>query len=148
MATAESPPPIAAAPSLSGGRIAQRALLAALAAAAATAVVRAIAVSALGIPQPDFWPLTVGPVLTSSIVGAIGAGLVLALLTRFVRRPIRAFQLVAAIACVASLLGPVSLLGRFPGADIGAIAVLALMHIVVATVSVAFLTTGRRDMDR
>ncbi len=130
------------------GRIAQATLLAALASAAVNAVLRAVAVAVLDIPQPGFHPLALGPVLTSSVVGAIGAGLVFALLVRFVRRPVRVFRLLAAVVFVLSLSGPLSLLGRFPGADGATVAVLALMHVVVAAISVALVSGGRQELAR
>lgn len=120
-----------------GGAIAWRrlplvALLAAMVAATSNALIY-FAASGLGfIPQDVFIaspggeaPLTVGPVVISSIAGAVGAAIVFALVGLFSRRPIRTFRIVAAVAMVLSL---------------------ELMHVVAWAVIVGLLTTlARRE---
>ena len=89
------------------GRLPGVALLAALAAALANAVVY-FAASGLGtisqsvlLPSPmGLSPLTVGLVVITSVIGAIGAAIVFTLIGLFARRPVRLFRIVAAVVLV------------------------------------------------
>lgn len=81
-------------------------------------------------------PLTLGPVIGSTIVPILVAGVLLALLGRFARRPIRVFTIVAAVVFVLSLATPFTL----PGADLAYRATLLLMHVMAAAVAVGLLT--------
>lgn len=112
-------------------------LLAAMVAAAANSLVRAISVILFDIP-PDFQPLTLGPVVISSVVGALGATVVFAVVVRFARRPIRLFRTVAVVVLLLSFLNPILAL---PEAGLQTILTLEFMHVVVAAVSVGLLTT-------
>ena len=86
-------------------------------------------------------PLTVIPVIIASFVPAIAAGLVLALLNRFTKRPLRIFNIIAVILLLFSFSSPFSI----PGVPVGMIIMLNLMHIVVAgAVLVAFNRLANR----
>lgn len=73
-------------------------------------------------------PLTIVPVLVASFVPAIAAGLLLALLNRFTKRPLRIFTIIAVAFLTFSFISPFSI----PGAPVGMIVTLELMHVVVA----------------
>ncbi len=79
-------------------------------------------------------PLSLLPVLISSFVPALVAGLLLALLNRFTKRPrpMLIFNLIAGAFLVFSFVTPFSI----PNVPTGMIIVLELMHIVVAGVIV------------
>jgi hypothetical protein len=106
-------------------------------AAAATSLVRMISVVLFDIP-PDFQPLTLGPVVISSMVGVLGATVVFAIVVRFARRPVRLFRMIAVVVLLLSFLNPILAL---PGASLQIILTLEFMHVVVAAVSVGLLTT-------
>ena len=120
------------------------ALLAALTAAVANALVY-FAASGLGfipqsilVPTPSGeHPLTVAPVAVSSLVGAIGAAIVFAIIDLFARRPVRLFRIVAAVVLVLSFAMPLTI----PGAPVAMILSLEVMHVVAWAVIVGFLTT-------
>ena len=115
--------------------------LAAVTAAVVNVLVRTISVVLFDIP-PDFQPLTLGPVIGSSIVGALGATIVFAVLGRFARRPIRLFRIIAVVVLFLSFLNPVVALSD---ASLQMILTLEFMHAVVAAISVGLLTTLGRD---
>ncbi len=115
--------------------------LTAIIAAVATILVRMIAVIVFDIPS-DFQPLTLGPVVVSSIVGALGATIVFAVVGRFARRPIRLFRIIAVVVLLLSFLNP---LVALPGASLSVLLTLEFMHIVVAAISVGLLTTLARS---
>jgi Family of unknown function (DUF6069) len=120
------------------------ALLAALTAAVANALVY-FAASGLGfipqsilVPTPSGeHPLTVAPVAVSSLVGAIGAAIVFAIIGLFARRPIRLFRIVATVVLVLSFAMPLTI----PGAPVAMILSLEVIHVVAWAVIVGFLTT-------
>lgn len=74
-------------------------------------------------------PLTVVPVIISSIMPAVVAGIVYALLGRFTRRPWAIFRTVALALVVLSFVNP--FLG-IPGITVSMGLALNLMHVVVA----------------
>ncbi len=119
--------------------------LAAVAAAVANAVVYFVA-SALGaMPQDviveDSGPVTLEPVIFASVIGAVGAVVVFAIVALLVRqRPIRVFNVVATVALVLSFYTPFTI----PGAPAAMVATLLLMHVVAAVVIVGVLTTLAR----
>jgi hypothetical protein len=114
----------------------------ALAAAAATTLVRVVAVAALDV-HDEFEPLAASAPAMSSAFAAVGAGLVLALLTRFSRQPVRLFIIVSAVVLVLSYI-PLLQLGmadppEYPGTTGGTLSVLGLMHVVAAAIIVPLL---------
>jgi hypothetical protein len=129
-------------------RIAAATLLAAAAAAAANLLLRALAVGAFDIPQPEFEPLQVRPVIVSTIGAVIAAGLVFAIVVRLARDPVRTFYVVAGVALVASFYAPLSLgladPPENPGTNAESIGTLIVMHVISAAIVVAALTTAYR----
>ena len=130
------------------GKLPWVALLAALAAAVANALVY-FAASGLGfipqsilVPTPSGeYPLTVAPVAVSSLVGAIGAAIIFAIIGLFARRPVRLFRIVAIVALVLSFAMPLTI----PGAPVAMILSLEVMHVAAWAVIVGFLTTMARQ---
>ena len=132
---------------ISYARLPWVALLAALAAALANALVY-FAASGLGtisqsvlLPSPmGFSPLTVSLVATTSVIGAIGASIVFAIIGLLARRPVRLFRIVAAVVLVLSFVMPATV----PGMPVAMRMSLAAMHVVAWAVSVGLLTTLAR----
>jgi hypothetical protein len=127
------------------GRIPLAGLIAALGAAAANAIVYLIAAALGQMPQSYIvpgggMPITVLQPIISSTVGAIGATIVFALLARFTSRPITIFRIVALVVFILSFG---TLLG-LPGAPVGMVIALGLMHVVAAAIIVWALTTFSR----
>ena len=128
-------------------RLLWAALLAALLAAVTNALVY-FAASGLGIvsrgvllPSPmGLSPLTVGMVVTASVVGAIGAAVVFAIIGLLARRPVRLFRIVAAVVLVLSLAPPTTI----PGVPLVMRITLGVMHVATWAVSVGLLTTLAR----
>ena len=133
---------------ISYGRLPGVALLAALAAALANALVY-FAASGLGtisqsvlLPSPmGLSPLTVGLVVITSVIGAIGASIVFAIIGLLARRPVRLFRIVAAVVLVLSFVMPATV----PGVPVAMRLSLAVMHVVAWGVSVGLLTTLARQ---
>jgi Family of unknown function (DUF6069) len=128
-------------------RLLWAALLAVLLAAVTNAQVY-FAASRLGIvsrgvllPSPmGLSPLTVGMVVTASVVGAIGAALVFAIIGLLARRPVRLFRIVAAVVLVLSLIPPTTI----PSVPLVMRITLGVMHVVTWAVSVGLLTALAR----
>lgn len=123
-------------------RIVRAGVIAAITAIVANIIVFYIA-SALGWMPSTFInpqlgrPIGVGEVIGSTIVGAVGATVLFALLARFTRRPVMIFRIVALIALVLSFATPFSL----AGAPLSLILTLEVMHIVAAAIIIGVLTT-------
>ena len=118
--------------------------LAAIAAAVANAVVYFVA-SVLGAMPQDFvvqgsGPITLTPVVLSSLIGAAGAAMVFTAVALLSRRPIRTFCIVAAVVLVLSFATPLTI----PGALLSMILTLELMHVVAAVIITGMLTTLAR----
>lgn len=116
--------------------------VAAAAAAVANAIVYAAAETAGALPDDVLvsspggqHPIGLAAVLTSSVVAVLGAALLLAVLTRVSRRPMRLFWPIAAVVLVASLGAPLTI----PGAPGSMMTTLAFMHVVAAVVGLATL---------
>lgn len=86
-------------------------------------------------------PLFIVPVIAASFMPIIAAGLLLALLNRFTKQPLRIVNIIAVVFLMLSFAGPFSI----PGVPVSMIAFLELMHIVVA---VAVLTAFNRFASR
>ncbi len=78
-------------------------------------------------------PLTVVPVIISSIVPVLVAAGVFALLGRFTQNPVRIFTVLAAVLLVVSFINPFM---GIPGVTTAMALVLNVMHIVVAGLTV------------
>ncbi len=118
--------------------------LAAASAAAANAVLYFVA-SVLGMMPRDFvvqdsGPITLAPVVFSSVIGAVGAAVIFVIVALLARRPIRTFRIVAAVVLVLSFATPLTI----PGAPLSMILALELMHVVAAVIIVGILTTRAR----
>ena len=122
------------------GRLLRRGLLAAVLAAVVSALVLVSASSLFGgVVVPPGETLTLGPVIAASAIGAVGGAIVLGIIGRFSRRPIRVFRVTALVVLLLSLV-PIPLQG-VAGPSAGA---LILMHVVVAAIVVGVLTTTPR----
>ncbi len=121
----------------SAGLLFRRGLLAAVLAAVASALVLVVWSSLFGaVVVPPDEVLTLGPVVAAS---AVGAAVVLGVIGRFSRRPVRVFRVTALVVLLLSLV-PIPLQG-VDGPSAGA---LVLLHIVVAATVVGVLTTTPR----
>ena len=126
------------------GRVSRAGLLAAILSAAANALVLSVASAFFGsIAVPPGQPLTLGPVVVASAVGAVGAAIALAVMSRLVRRPIRVFRIIAVVVLLLSFL-PIVLQG-VAGPSAGT---LILMHVVSAAIVVGLLTSPTRWRQR
>ncbi|MFD2570064.1 DUF6069 family protein [Spirosoma soli] len=111
--------------------------IAGLAAAILNAILFLIG-SSTGAFSPDYinpntgQPITVGPVIMASIVPALVAGILLALLNRFTKNPLKIFNIIALVVFVLMFATPLML----PNAPMGMVVILELMHVVVAGVVV------------
>jgi hypothetical protein len=91
--------------------------------------------------NPQFPPLaTVGGTIVFTIVPAVVAVVVYALLLRFTRNPERIFTSLAAVVLVLSWIPDLTYIPTVPGASAGQTAVLMLMHLIAAVVIVGMLT--------
>ena len=127
------------------GRLLWAGPLAAVATAVANAIVYFVAYGLGAMPRDvvveGSGPITLGPVVFASVVGAVAAVVVFAVVALLARRrPIRVFRIVAAVALILSFYTPFTI----PGAPVAMVATLLLMHVVAAVVVVGVLTTLAR----
>ncbi len=87
-----------------------------------------------------FEPLNVGPVALFSVLGAVGATVSYGVVDRFSEAPDRTFVVVAVVVLLLSFVPDVLMLQSDPAATAPAVAVLMVMHVVVAAACVASLT--------
>jgi hypothetical protein len=126
------------------GRFALVGLGTVIAAVLANVVVYYIGAAVVGY-DAQFLPLaTVGGTLFFTIIPAIVAVILYALLLRFTRNPARIFTIIAAVVLVVSLIPDFTYIPTVPGVTVGQTAILVLMHIVAAVVIVGMLTTLTR----
>jgi hypothetical protein len=112
----------------------------------ANGVLRLVARGPLDV-SAAFEPLEWGMIVGASIVGVLGATILLALLARFSRRPIRLFWITAGVVLLLSLGGPLSANSE-PGGTATAVTVLIAMHLVTAAIAGGLLTTLARERSR
>lgn len=91
-----------------------------------------------------FGALTVPPITFLTVLGGVAATAVYGAITRVSTRPDWVFVRVAAVALLLSFIPDIVILRFDPEATLGAVLVLMLMHIVVATICVATLTARIR----
>ncbi|QPV61244.1 hypothetical protein I7X12_10725 [Halosimplex litoreum] len=120
-----------------------RAGLTAVLAATANAGLVAAA-QAVGI-APEFRALTYPPVVFLSVIGALGAAGVYALLRDRVAEPAATFRTVAVAVLVVSFVPDLALLFADPAATPAGVVVLMAMHVVVAAVAVELLVSWRGE---
>ena len=121
--------------------------LAIIAAAIANLIVRTIAVTFFGVPG-TFQYLQAPYVIGSTIVFLLMAMLAFVLVSRFARRPIRFYRILALVILCVSLLSPVmALVGLFPAPNMSLpiFWTMIVMHIVSAIIVVGLFTTLTRE---
>ena len=126
------------------GRIWWVGLLAIVISVGVNSLVRIIALIVFDI-SPRFSPLAnPGPVITLTVIGVFGAVIVFAIISKFSRRPVRLFRIIAAVVLLISFLPDLRMLA-LPGIKTQAVLTLMLMHVIAAVVSVWMLTTMTRE---
>ena len=80
-----------------------------------------------------------------TVVPAIVAVLLYAVLIRFTSNPARIFTNIAIVVLILSLIPDLTYIPSVPGATSGQTAILMLMHVVAAVVIVSILTTQTRS---
>jgi hypothetical protein len=112
-------------------------ILAAFVSAALNLILLFIGKPLVGLTGP-FTPLSAGPVIGWSVIGAVGAGIVYAVIRRYSHTPKQMFTMVAAVVLVVSFIPDIlvkqSISGPFAGATWSAVLLLMIMHVVVALV--------------
>lgn len=115
--------------------------LAIIASVVACVIVRTIAVSLLPI-SPEFMPLSFGPPVLFSAIGALGAVIAFAIVGRFAQRPVALYRTIALVVLVISLIPDVMLYvaPTMPGVSLPAVVALMAMHITVWAICVNLFT--------
>ena len=109
----------------------------------ANLVLRTIAVTLFGISE-TFQYLQASYIISSSIVFVLLALLAFVLVSRFARRPIQFYRILALVVLCISFLSPVmALVGLFParGMNLPIFWTMIMMHIVSAAIVVGLFTT-------
>ena len=102
-------------------------------------IVRIIAVAILQ-PNPQPMSLTWGPPIIFTVVLVTAAVVVFALVARFIKNPIRTYQIIALVVLILSFLPDVAYAGSsMPGASWPVALTLMLMHIVAWAICVSML---------
>ena len=126
------------------GRYALIGLATIVAAVVANVVVWAIGSALVGY-DARFLPLaSVGGAVVFTLVPAVVAVLLYALLLRIAANPSRVFTIVAAVVLALSLIPDFTYIPTVPGSSAGQTAVLMVMHVVAAVVIVGMLTSFAR----
>jgi hypothetical protein len=130
--------------SLSWGRFALIGLATVVAAVLANVLVYFIGSAVVGY-DPQFIVLAnVSATILFTVVPAIVAVLLYAILLRFSSNPARIFTNIAVVVLIISLIPDLAYIPSVPGASSGQTAILMLMHVVAAGVIVWMLTTLTR----
>lgn len=101
-------------------------------------------------PSPDFTPLGIGPIIFWSIICGLGATLVYAWVDRYMRQPLIAYVIIAAIVYICtfipdSLLLSGALASVFKDANFDEVVTLMSMHAAEAIILViTFIVIGFR----
>lgn len=120
-------------------RLVKYGFLTVLAAVVANTLIRMIALSVSTVPA-GFWPLEWGVVIGSTVLTTVGATIVYGVITHVSHRPNRLFTIVAAVVLVLSFGSFIVPPPVLMDAPISLLATLAVMHVIVAAVSVSVLT--------
>ena len=130
----------AASPAVNWGRFALIGIATVIAAVLANLLVYALGSLIVGY-DPGFVVLaTTGGTILFTVVPAIVAVLLYAVLLRFSSNPSRVFTNIAVVVLAVSLIPDLTYIPSVPGATSGQTAVLMLMHVVAAVVIVSMLT--------
>ncbi len=122
----------------------QMGLIAFAAAAIANLALYTLANALLAEPlrvPPEVGAVNVLSVVISTLAGTVGALVTFTLVKHFARRPVGTFQLLALIALIVSMAGPLGV----PEIELATRLVLALMHIVTAAIIVAVFIPRARQ---
>jgi hypothetical protein len=99
--------------------------------------------------DPQFVVLaTTGGTILFTVVPAVVAVLLYAVLLRFASDPARVFTGIAAVVLIISVIPDFTYIPSVPGASAGQVAILVVMHIVAALVIVSLLTRFTPDVAR
>ena len=129
----------------SWGRFALVGLATVVAAVIANVLVYFIGSAVVGY-DPGFIVLAnVSATILFTVVPAIVAVLLYAILIRFTSNPARIFTNIAIVVLILSLIPDLTYIPTVPGASTGQTAILMLMHVVAAGVIVSMLTTLTRS---
>ena len=135
----------AVSPAVSRGRFALVGLATVAAAVLANLLVYALGSVVVGY-DPGFVVLAnASGTILFTVVPAIVAVLLYAVLTRFSGNPARIFSNIAGVVLIVSLIPDLTYIPSVPGATSGQTAILMLMHVVAAVVIVSILTTQTRS---
>jgi hypothetical protein len=134
--------------SIDWGRFALAGLATVIAAVAANVLVYFIGSALVGYDPAFIVLANVSATILFTVVPAIVAVLLYALLLRFTDNPARNFTIIAGIVLIISLVPDITYIPTVPGASTGQTAVLMVMHIVAAVVIVWVLTTFTRPQSR
>ena len=130
------------------GRFALVGLGTVVAAVLANVLVYVIGSTVVGY-DPQFVVLqNVSATILFTVVPAIVAVLLYAILPRFTANPARTFTIIAAVVLVVSLIPDFTYIPTVPGATGGQAAILAVMHVVAAVLIVWMLTTLTQPQSR
>ena len=135
----------AVSPAVSRGRFALVGLATVAAAVLANLLVYALGSVIVGY-DPGFVVLAnASGTILFTVVPAIVAVLLYAVLTRFSGNPARIFSNIAGVVLIVSLIPDLTYIPSVPGASSDQTAILMLMHVVAAVVIVSILTTQTRS---
>jgi hypothetical protein len=132
--------------SISNSRLLWAGVVTSVAVMAANTVVRFVAAATLQ-PDPAFTPL--GPVTPAifSLLGVLGAVVLLGVIGRYSQRPVWLFQRIVLIALPLTWLPDIMLLfvSAFPGVTLAGVLVLMLMHVVAVAGLLTLLPSLLRE---
>jgi hypothetical protein len=131
--------------SLSWGRYALISLATVVAAVLANVLVYFIGSAVVGYDPLFIVLANVSATILFTVVPAIVAVLLYAVLVRFSSNPARIFTNIAIVVLIVSLIPDLTYIPSVPGATSGQTAILMLMHVVAAAVIVGMLTTLTRS---
>ncbi len=145
IALSSSPSSPVPSPAVSRGRFALVGLGTVAAAVIANLLVYVLGSVVVGY-DPGFVVLAnAGGTILFTVVPAIVAVLLYAVLMRFTGNPARIFTNIAVVVLIVSLIPDLTYIPSVPGASSGQTAILMLMHVVAAGVIVWMLTTFTRS---
>ncbi len=128
------------------GTVWRNGLIAIVVAAVANAVLYFIGAALGWMPDtvltPMGQPVTIVPVVASTVIALVVATIVYSILNRFTGNPNRWFTIIAVIVLVVSAASPLSL----PGAPTMMIVLLEVMHLVAGVAAIYFLRQSQANV--